>query len=1264
MTPNLLEVTGDHIAKLSDSDLRELITRLCEAELRRCNLPISAVTAGGHQDAPDGGIDVRVSLGRISSTCLDYVQKPNTGFQVKATSMSAAQIIAEMRPRGTLRPSIQDLAAIDGAYVIVSSHESLTDTSLRGRLDAMRNAVPGLSGGSSIKLDFYDRERLVSWVRTYPGIALWIRERIGEPLSGWRPYGNWAFGDPSGSEFVLDQTTRVYAGNKEKPIDVVEGINLMRAALSVSGGVVRLVGLSGVGKTRLVQALFDIRIGEAPLDSSTVLYADQGAEPIPSARDMLNRILTAGMRAVVIVDNCNPATHRALAQAVKASGSSASLLTVEYDVADDEPEDTDVFHLEPASDNVVEKILERLAPSVSRPNRTRIAEFSSGNARVALALSKTFLGNESVGVLNDAELFKRLFVQNQQADPVLLRIGEVCSLVYSFSGDPKEGANAELSVLASLAGVSVGDMYRGVGQLRARDLVQERGKWRAVLPHAIANRLAKQALTRIPSGTLVEALSANSRLLKSFARRLGFLHDSTEAIQIAESWFKDDRWLANAARLSEVGIALFHSVAPLCPTLAMEAMEKAASSDGASDFLASDFSNRQRWIWLARALAYESAIFERAARFVARMVAASSAHGNRENAKSNFEELFHIVLSGTKALIEQRISFLRDLFRDVDPSMRELAYVGLNGLLKNGQFSSGHDFSFGARPRDFGWHPQTDEEISNWYRAVLGLVEDVGKKESQRTRELLGRHFRGLWMHANIHADLVALGNSMAEGEGWPEGWIAVRMTIKYARKEMPLASMEQLRELEQKLRPKDIEQKLEAYVLSQAHGHFDIADAEATDENAEGIMAGWRLAHQIAESLGAQFAGNPELLSRSLPKLIGREQGRQAAFGHGLAKAVADAKAKWQEICNVFAEMDPSRRHIALLQGYINGVMERDPQVAGQLLDDAVDDPNLASYFPTLQAAVAVDDTGAARLLRSIALGRAKSWTYRNLGFGRASDRITPSAFRKLLLGIVGLPGGFPIAIDLLRMRLHTFKADKILIDQESLALGRELLIRCTFDDENDNIDYHVAEIARACMAGSTAALEAKQVCENFLHALKGDSKAWSYDQLARVLFELQPEVALDVFFEKSDNRHRSVLFRMSMIDEQDGPVNRVPKEILLSWAGKDVANRFPWIAREIRLFDKRIDGSFEWSTIALHLLEHATDRKAVLSAFGAHIVPGSWSGSLADVLIPYLQPIRALLGHEDSAVREWASTCERGMQERIDDARSQDRKTDASFE
>jgi hypothetical protein len=60
----ILEVTGDQIAQLTDTDLRTLVGYLCEREVRAHGHSPSAVTWGGHQNASDGGVDVRVALSR------------------------------------------------------------------------------------------------------------------------------------------------------------------------------------------------------------------------------------------------------------------------------------------------------------------------------------------------------------------------------------------------------------------------------------------------------------------------------------------------------------------------------------------------------------------------------------------------------------------------------------------------------------------------------------------------------------------------------------------------------------------------------------------------------------------------------------------------------------------------------------------------------------------------------------------------------------------------------------------------------------------------------------------------------------------------------------------------------------------------------------------------------------------------------------------------------------------------------------------------
>src|SRR5262249_23766960 len=187
-----------------------------------------------------------------------------------------------------------------------------------------------------------------------------------------------------------------------------------------------------------------------------------------------------------------------LSEVCRRPGSTVSAITVEYDIREDEPEGTEVFELLPSSEELVERLIKRRFPDLSVIDARTAAEFSGGNARIAIALATTVGSQETLSGLADRELFQRLFQQRHEHDAGLLQAAQACALVYSFEGEALAGEDAELPRLAALIGAEPEALYRSVSELLRRELAQRRGVWRAVLPHAIANRLAVSALEDIP----------------------------------------------------------------------------------------------------------------------------------------------------------------------------------------------------------------------------------------------------------------------------------------------------------------------------------------------------------------------------------------------------------------------------------------------------------------------------------------------------------------------------------------------------------------------------------------------------------------------------------------------------------------------------------------------------------------------------------------------------------------------------------------------
>lgn len=1263
----MLELTGEHIARLGDEDLRFLVVKLCEAELRRAALPSSAVLAGGNQTAKDGGIDVRVQLS-ANSDALDFIPRPDTGFQVKCEDMPASEIVKEMHPDGVLRESIKELIARNGAYVIVSSKGTVADAFLAKRLEAMRNAIADEPGAEGLKVDFYDRDRLARWVRQYPGVEMWLRGRVNARLQGWQGYAAWA-GGQSAEPYLLDDTARLVeraCGGAATALPVAAGIARLRSALGEAGQVVRLVGLSGTGKTRLVQALFESGVGtEEPLDKALVLYTDIGHSPEPSAREMLLYLGAMEQRAIVVVDNCNPSTHRTLAEVVRQHLEHLSILTVEYDVADeDAPEATEVFELAPASDHVLEDILGRMAPHLTGPDRHRITEFAGGNARIALALAQTVAQGETLGVLNDAELFHRLFRQGQSEDPELLRAAEVCSLIYSFEGEDTISDASELRVLASLAGTSPRELYRHVNTLRRRNLVQSRSKWRALLPPALANRLAKSALQNIPRSDIVDAFAPCERLLVSFSRRLEYLHDSVEARSIASRWMDDEQWLSKPAELNSLSRRLFFNLAPLVPKKVLVSLERALDPSQVPGFVLLQKGSVHEWSTLLRHLAYEPQAFDRAALLL--LTLAEFEEGNYVGCRGEWKEMFRMDLSGTMAPPAQRVQLLERLLSTAAGRRRDLVWDAVEAMLEVDHISSSHEFSFGARPHGYGWEPSTGEDVQAWFESAFSLILRMAGFSAEghdRARMAVAAHFRELWA-CGVNPPLVALMRELAGESGWPAGWVAVRGALRFDGDSMLPEVLNALRDLEAALAPQGLLQEIQTYTLGHARGFLDVSESldesdEAEDKNP---VSSWERVDEKVIALGAAVALNEAVLQQVLPELLIEQKGRQQLLGYGLGKGSPNAQRQWKLLHDAFVAA-AGEPNIAVLAGFVQGLRTEESAAAAGILDSLPESPKLGPYFPDILG-VPKNDSDGDRLMAAMQRGIAKPHRFMLRTKHNESGGLSVPKFCEAMDMLANMDGGLIPAVDVLGTELRSWKFRGIQLPPELVLLGRRLLNRFNFDSRNRNIAWPVNELAKLSFAGPDAADASAQFAGRFAAALEeyltdGDE----YGDLACTLFKLQPTIALDAFLSKPTKK-RYLGFRSRFISRHGPVVQCAPEEAILDWVRIAPEVRAPLLASEIRIVEANGSDGVKLSSLATRLLELSPEKVSILEAFNKNLHPTRWSGSLAQTLAPFVALLESLAEKPDPVVASWAEEGLKKMRARIEHDRSSEIMKEQSFE
>lgn len=1268
----MLEINGDDIASLNETDLRTLVAELCRTELRQLGHPTSAVTAGGDQNAPDGGLDVRVEI-PIPGVRTDFIPRVITGFQVKVPDMPASSITAEMCPDGIVRMVLQELANVSGAYIIVSANGSTADLPLQRRREAMRKAVATIPNEAGLYLDFYDRNQVAAWVRLYPAMTAWVRDRLGRPLLGWQEFDSWSAPMESiDAEFIMDKACRLSDIRTQKPegLTIEDGIGRMREVLSREGGTARLIGLSGLGKTRLAQALFDARIGKEALDPGTVMYTDLSDEPTPSPRDLISYLVRSGLRAIVIIDNCNPEAHRALVKACSVAGTKVSLLTVEYDVGDDEPEGTEVFRLEAASTETIEQLISRREPHISQVDLRRIAALSGGNSRIALALAKTVKRGESVTHLADKELFSRLFYQRHPENTNLMRAAEVCSLVYSFDGDGIDDNDCELALLSELAGMTVEDLYRHIGELRERDLLQKRGKWRAILPHALANNLAKTALDRLIPSKVISVLieRGSDRLKRSFSRRLNFLHDSVSARALVESWYEDGNLLCDLNSLDRMHFEMFKNVAPVVPESTLSAIEKALS---ASSPILLDYSNHEPRHIVAstlKSLAFDPMLFSRSVQLLIRLAINDPIKYGSNNPKALFKELFQISLSGTHASVDKRLEIIDGLLQSTNEESRSLGLDGLNEMFKTSHFTSSHTHDFGAHPRDYGWQPRTGLDVLGWYQAVLRFtLKHINENPSQRERltSIIASNFRGLWMSADLMDDLENAANCISTYGNWGGGWIAVKATLNFDGTEMPEFIRSRLQKIEVKLRPNNLIDEARIYAFSKAWSDLDPADGEEEDPS-ERLGSRYQRTDEKTVEIGCAVASDPEILNAILPELIrGQETGRRNLFGMGLANGTKDLSALLSSLVKAISTIPVNERNIDVLRGILYQAIKLDPDVVFEFLDKAIEDEVIAPWFPILQCSAGVDQRGVGRLIKSVQLGTAPIQYFGVLAYGRATDPIISSDLACLLSEISKIEGGVEVAIDILSMKLLSLKDADQELDQDLILCGQSLLLKCDFSKPRHKIDYELARVAEACLTRSFDAEIAGQICSKLSTAFASyTSSPHDFNELMVILLKIQPSTALTSFLEGDGSQRIRWRFD-DFSTNKDHPIGSIPMVDLVAWAESNPASRYPALADVVPLFGKDTGTGEEIiSPIALQLLEKSPDKGAVLMRFSNQFQPSGWSGSLADILDRHRMTIQKLLPNPIEEVNTWVAVWGQKLTEAARQERLRDRIPDTSFE
>lgn len=1255
----VFDLPPERLVDLSDASLRELVARLCEAERERQGGHPCDVRWGGAQTAPDGGLDVVVEAGPVFEETV-VLPRRSVGIQVKKDDQPPAKITREMCPGGDLRPSIKELANKAGAYLIASARADCSEDMLDRREAAMRSALSGSPNAAQLVTRFVDRNGLARWTSAHPSVAAWLRARLGLPnFEGWHPHGRWSSTPADEEDALICETGLRIAVGRDEPIeDLTEAIDAIRRLVRRGTKAVRIAGLSGVGKSRIVQALFE-DIGADPLPASRALYADAGRDPDPSPAAMLDQLLARGQPAVLVIDNCPPDTHHALAQSLATAGGPIRLITVEYDVRADRPHETDVVRIEAEGPDIVRALLERRRPDLAGADARRLAELAQGNARLGLALAEAAPESGTLSSFEEDQLFERLFWQRGERNPELIRAAQVLSLVYSFDIEGEEEPD-ELTFLSRLTGLSRPSVYRHAVILLDRGLAQARGRWRAVLPHALANRLAAQALRELPWRALADAFADPDakRLRSSFARRLAYLHDLPEARRIVLRWMEPNGPLYGPI----LDLDLLARTCHLAPRETLDAVQPRIAAMPTMP----DHTRRLDAItrMLVR-IAHDERYFEEScARLVELAIATEDQE--RSNVDQALEKLFGLYLSGTMARTETRITAARRCLasNDADRVKRGLAMT--KAALRTGHWWSVGGGMDDARPDAWGWRPQTGSDVLEWYEAWINLASwaalSNGGSLRDGARKLLAEHLEGLWhVGPALHPRIEEIALALHADEPWVEGWNRLRQALYLERRRAKDSErgidLEPLRRLRDRLEPSDLLSRAQAALRA----GWRCEDEDDVDEG-NGRRAAHERHQDRLEAIGRALAGCPELLATLRDDLFVQNGAPTRHLAIGLARGADASPETWAAIRDLFLD-DPGRApQLGVLAGFVEALDEDDPEAAETIRRECLTRRELRLIYPVFVPFGPLSRREQDRLLDVASEPEMSPHWFERFVWVEEYGVSDPDRVR-LLGAMLGMARGADFVLEALDMLRHAEEKTPRSWPPELRAIGLNAVVAIIGDESgqpNHMRGHHLQRTVEACVLPGDEEAARRVLVALAEHARRRYGLAGDHDELLSTLAARAPETFLDHAFDDEDRDPLGL-----HIGYGTSPLRQIDARTIIGWCARGNAERWLQAARVIEPFGPRrtMDSDSESDTVipqALALLDAAPDPTAVLDAYLSQLEPWGWSGSRAEVVARRLPALEELARHPNESIRATVSAHLEEMRVRVERMRREERERD----
>ena len=1265
------EVIGEHINVLKERMFPHLLRRLLSAEALANDLPADGIHVAGNVTASDGGEDGRIEwTGGPDRTA--FLPSRLVQFQLKAGKIPPAAAGRDVLTReGEVKDMVRSVLEAGGHYVMLSAHP-YAQKGIEARKTRIRAALRGV--GMTIddaQVHFRDADQIAEWVNHHPSVAIWVKEQTQPGIIGpFRSWSHWAKrAEHHGSPWVEDERLSDLRAHLHERVTEPRGI-------------ARVVGLSGVGKSRLALEAFGPDTEEAgtPLLSDLVLYADESEAGPVAINGIVQSLADMGTRAVVVVDSCGLDTHRVLAGMVSRPGSRLSLVTIDDEIPSGTPDET-TFKLDEAPPSVIEAVINQASPGLPSEDRRRLVHFSRGFPEIAIRIGQKWptvpVAHATADDLADAFVLGRRPRESEQ----LLR--ESAALLATFGlvevKPPADGGpDGELCEIASRGrNLTAADLRAAIRELGDRGVVRWRGRFVVLQPRPIAMKLAERKWREWNQAEWDDVLAgdaANSRLRTMAAKQLALLNTTSISKEVVSHVCRPggpfDR--IEGARKT-IHAEVLSSLAEIDSEIVATRIGRCL--DGVGDLSRVQGDARRHLVWALEKIAFHPDTFEDGARLLLRLAVAENETWSNNNATGQFKALFPVRLGGTAADGDARLSVLDEAAETDDPIQRSIVVESLIAGSATDFFSrfAGAE-THGSRPALESWYPATKEAAAGYIEGCVVRLARFAERDDEfgvAARTGLGGHLRSL-ISVGFLDTVEKVVRQVVDNTGqWTEALKGLGHFLEYDVTDMDRNVVDRVRTLIDELCPKSLESRVR-FLVTEMPWNFPCG--EKCDFEARG-----RHQEKTVRALAAEIVEQPEVLKRVLPQLSRGKHRMARIFGEAVADAIGPggSSADWlKRITLAVTEAPEKERNFDLLSGYVTGFAKHHPDIVEAFKQRAARSPQLT--LPLICSRLGIRPSDIGLVIGALRTGLLPVWRLRQWALNGVLAEVPAPAVAPLFDAMLDHSAeAFTEAMELMWMYAHG-APDRLDGFRPHLRKAAGNVARWSRSQGGAmaNYDSNFEDLMKWMLEKGRQDPDARATALALATALVSVAD-WNEGRIMKPvvspLLSGFPEIAWPIVGQAivSDQGQawcfESILGdRISFMKDQNPAILSLPEDTLFAWCRAHPDRAPAFVAATVPILTTyRIDApERSLHPVVIRLFNEFGDRDNMLQAITCNMENFGWSGPLMNYYGLYREPLRTLHDHPKWQVRRWAKTMLRHLDARIEHACNRDEEWEAQWE